>query len=153
MRYTDLWFGRTDFRADCLEAIRYHVTTDAEWTESKGYNVFKKHGPQGYKTPLPGIQMKTLCYGERTLMTEFILSRGSTLPVHAHPYEQTGYLVQGHVRLTIDGESYDVTPGDSWSIPSTTEHGAQILEDSVAIEIFSPVREDYLPDDTETPDR
>ena len=45
--------------------------------------------------------MKTLCYGERTLMTEFILERGSTLPVHSHPYEQTGYLVQGRIRLRI----------------------------------------------------
>jgi len=107
--------------------------------------VFENHSPEGYKTPLPGIQMKTLCYGERTLMTEFLLDRASTLPMHAHPYEQTGYLVKGHIRLTIGGKPHDVAPGDSWCIPSGVEHGAQIVEDSVAIEVFSPVREDYLP--------
>jgi quercetin dioxygenase-like cupin family protein len=89
--------------------------------------------------------MKTLCHGERTLMTEFLLERGASLPLHAHPHEQTGYLVKGHVRLTVGGRSHDVAPGDSWCIPSNVEHGAQILEDSVAIEVFSPVREDYLP--------
>jgi quercetin dioxygenase-like cupin family protein len=39
----------------------------------------------------------------------------------------------------------EAKPGDSWSIPGGTQHGAAILQDSVAIEVFSPVREDYLP--------
>lgn len=107
--------------------------------------MFEKHSSEKYGTPLPGIRMKTLCYGERTLMTEFLLARGSTLPVHSHPYEQTGYLVKGHIRLVIDKQEHEVTPGDSWCIPGGMEHGAQILEDSLAIEVFSPVREDYLP--------
>jgi len=107
--------------------------------------VFQTHGADGYGKALPGIRMKTLCYGAQTLMTEFLLERGSTLPLHAHPHEQTGYLVKGHMRLTIGGVPNDVFPGDSWCIPSSVEHGAQILEDSVAIEVFSPVREDYLP--------
>jgi quercetin dioxygenase-like cupin family protein len=55
------------------------------------------------------------------------------------------YLSYGRIRLSIGSEEYDVTPGNSWCIPSGVEHGAQILEDSVAIEVFSPVREDYLP--------
>lgn len=107
--------------------------------------MFTKHAVGQYKTPLPGIQMKTLCYGERTLMTEFILERGRTLPVHRHPYEQTGYLVKGRIRLRIGQEEHETRPGDSWCIPADVEHGAQILEDSVAVEVFSPVREDYLP--------
>jgi quercetin dioxygenase-like cupin family protein len=108
--------------------------------------VFEKRDLEGYKNPLPGIRMKTLCYGERTLMTEFVLKRQSTLPVHSHPYEQTGYLVKGHIRLRIGYDEHDVRPGDSWCIPSGVDHGAQILGDSVAIEVFSPVRGDYLPD-------
>jgi quercetin dioxygenase-like cupin family protein len=89
--------------------------------------------------------MKTVSYGDRTLMTEFLLARGSTLPRHAHPHEQTGYLVQGHIRLLIGGQEHEVGPGDSWCIPGGTEHGAQSLEDSIVVEVFSPVREDYLP--------
>ena len=105
-----------------------------------------KHGNQeGYRTALPGIQQKTLVYGAKTLMTEFILNRGSTLPQHAHPHEQTGYLVKGRLKLTIGTEAFEARPGDSWCIPGGIVHGAQILEDSVALEIFSPVREDYVP--------
>ena len=107
--------------------------------------MFERHSSEQYKVALPGIRMKTLCYGQRTLMTEFILERGRTLPMHSHPYEQTGYLTAGHMRLSIGGEEHDVRPGDSWCIPMDVEHGAQILEDSIAVEVFSPVRQDYLP--------
>jgi quercetin dioxygenase-like cupin family protein len=108
--------------------------------------VFEKHSSEGYKAALPGIRMKTISYGARTLMTEFVLGQGSTLPIHAHPYEQTGYLVCGCMRLKIGAEEHEVRPGDSWCIPGDVEHGAQILEDSVAVEVFSPVRADYLPE-------
>jgi quercetin dioxygenase-like cupin family protein len=92
-----------------------------------------------------GVRMKTLVYGEKTLFTEFLLQSGHTLPLHAHEQEQTGYLVSGSIRLFIGGDSFDVEPGDSWCIPGGVEPGAEILADSVAIEVFSPVREDYLP--------
>lgn len=108
--------------------------------------MFSKHDSHGYTSPLPGIRMKTICYGERTLMTEFELDRDSDLPLHAHPQEQTGYLVRGRIVLTIGEETCDILPGDSWCVPSNVRHGAKILEDSVAIEVFSPVREDYLPE-------
>ena len=99
----------------------------------------------GYLDALPGIRRKTLSYGDATLMSEFRLQAGHPLPIHDHPQEQTGYLVSGRLRLTIGQETHDVAPGDSWSIPGGMPHGAEVLEDAVAIEVFSPVREDYLP--------
>ncbi|MBN1437540.1 MAG: cupin domain-containing protein [Sedimentisphaerales bacterium] len=107
--------------------------------------MFKKHSKTGYCFALEGIERKTLVYGQETLMTEFLLKAQSTLPQHSHPQEQTGYLVKGRMRLTIGGEEFDVEVGDSWCIPGGVEHGAEIIEDSVAIEVFSPVRADYLP--------
>lgn len=107
--------------------------------------MFSKMSKSGYKKALEGIRMKTLVYGDRTLFTEFLLEKGSVLPSHAHPHEQTGYLVAGRLRLSIGEETFDAQPGDSWCIPGKVMHGAEILEDSVAIEVFSPVREDYLP--------
>lgn len=80
-------------------------------------------------------------------MTEFRLQKGSVLPRHSHAHEQTGYLIQGRIELIIGSHRFDTRAGDSWCIPGGVEHGADILEDSVAIEVFSPVREDYLPGD------
>jgi quercetin dioxygenase-like cupin family protein len=110
--------------------------------------MFQKHSENGYTLAAQGIELKTLVYGERTLMTKFLLKKGSQLPRHSHPHEQTGYLVKGWIRLSIGMDETDVTPGDSWSIPAGVEHGAEVVEDAVAIEVFSPVREDYLPEQT-----
>ena len=107
--------------------------------------MFTPYDSTDYQTPLTGIRQKTLVYGDKTLMTQFVLDRGAVLPRHSHPHEQTGYLVSGRIRLFIDGTTHDCAPGDSWCIPGDVLHGADILEDAVAIEVFSPVREDYLP--------
>lgn len=109
--------------------------------------MFYKHCNNGYKQALAGIKMKTLVYGDKSLIAEFRLEKGSLLPHHAHPNEQTGYLVSGRIRLSIGDASFDVEPGDSWCIPGNIAHQAEIIEDAVAIEVFSPVREDYLPDE------
>ncbi len=108
--------------------------------------MFYKRSNNGYKQVLDGIKLKTLVHGDKTLFAEFRLEKGSHLPRHAHPQEQTGYLISGRIRLSIGEESFNVEPGDSWCIPGNVEHQAEIIEDSVAIEVFSPVREDYLPD-------
>lgn len=107
--------------------------------------MFTKSAPDGYQTPMQGIALKTLVHGDKTLMTEFRLKKGSILLRHAHPHEQTGYLVSGRIRLHIGDRSYECSPGDSWCVPGDAEHGADIIEDAVAIEVFSPVREEYLP--------
>ena len=107
--------------------------------------MFEKRSESGYRPALDGIERKTLAHGERTLMTEFRLRQGAVLPRHAHRHEQTGYLVSGLIRLSIGTEEYAAEAGDSWCIPGGVEHGADILEDSVAVEVFSPVRDDYLP--------
>jgi len=114
----------------------------------------------GYQRAADGVERKTLVHGERTLMVRFRLAAGSGLPPHSHPHEQTGYLVSGRARFTVGGdttgsdtvggdtaggETTEVGPGDSWCIPGGVEHSLVVLEDSVAVEVFSPVREAYLP--------
>ena len=98
----------------------------------------------GYVEVLEGIRIKTINYGRNMLMTEFLLQKDALLIEHAHPFEQTGYLVKGAIRLYIDGSERVLKPGDSWNIPSDARHKAEVLEDSIAIEVFNPCREDYL---------
>ena len=111
------------------------------------------HDCDGFVQVLPGIKMKMLVWGLRMLMVEFRLKEGSVLPPHNHPHEQTGYCVSGRLRLVTAGEKRDVAAGDAWSIPGGTEHGAEAIVDSAVIEVFSPVREDYLPDGIELPEK
>ena len=107
-------------------------------------NIYKTSS-QGYIEILEGMKRKTLVFGEHTILAEFKLSAGKIVPLNKHSEEQTGYLVSGHILLFLDGRQHDMKPGDAWAIPIGMPHSVQILEDSVVVEIFSPVRKDYLP--------
>lgn len=108
--------------------------------------MFYKKEISGYRKAVDGAWMKTLVYGEKSLLAEFKLEAGYTLPRHAHEHEQAGYLVSGAIQLTIGETTYDVGSGDSWCVPGNVEHNVRIISDSVVVEVFSPVRKDYLPE-------
>ncbi len=106
--------------------------------------MFYKKNETGYRVVMDGIRLKTLVHGERTLLCEFRIEKGKVLPSHKHHHEQTGYLVSGRMKFIIGDEEFDVEPGDSWCIPGDMEHAAEAFEDSVGVEVFSPVREEYM---------
>jgi quercetin dioxygenase-like cupin family protein len=92
-----------------------------------------------------GVELTPLVHGEKTLMGKFRIAKGAAIPAHSHPHEQTGIMISGRLRFKVDGKVTEVEPGDSWCLPGGVEHSAEALEDSVVVEVFSPVREDYLP--------
>ena len=107
--------------------------------------MFYKKDDSGHKEPIPGVKLKTLTYGEKTLLAEFRNQKGAVLTEHSHPHEQIGYLISGRIAFTIDGKQYLAEPGDSWCIHGGVPHSAETLEDALVIEVFSPVREEFLP--------
>lgn len=106
--------------------------------------MFSKKSDGKFRDMQAGIKMRVASYGDKTLMSEFLMEKGGVIPAHSHPHEQTGYLVSGKIILRIGGESFETLPGDSWCVGSGVEHSAEALVDSVAVEVFSPVREDFL---------
>ena len=107
--------------------------------------MFEKHGTEGYQPALPGIRMKTICYGARTLMTEFVLQQGSTLPAHSHPHEQVSYVAEGEIILLLDDQETRLGAGDVFLVPSGRPHSIQQLTEHVRlVDCFTPIREDFL---------
>jgi quercetin dioxygenase-like cupin family protein len=105
--------------------------------------MFSPFTQSNYVKLLPGIMMKVVAYGDNSLLCEFHLKKDSTVPLHQHAQEQTGYLVSGKMRF-FGGEEFIAEPGSGWSFKGGVMHGVEVLEDSVAIEVFSPIRQDYL---------
>jgi len=106
--------------------------------------MFHSHQDGDYQQILPGIRVKTLVYGEKTLLAEFHMQKGAHFTHHQHAHEQTGFLVSGTLRLTLEEKVYEVHPGDAWCVPPNLGHFAESLSESVMVQVFSPVREDYL---------
>lgn len=91
-----------------------------------------------------GVWLKNLSHGEHTHMTRVRMEKGAVVPEHSHMHEQTGYLISGCLRFFSGEEENVVGEGDSWSFAGGYIHGAEALEETVVIEVFSPLREDYL---------
>lgn len=91
----------------------------------------------------PGLIRRTLVSGDKLMICRFDLDLGVKIPSHAHPHDQAGYVVLGKIRITVDGKSCDLGPGDSYSASSGVLHSAIALEPSVVVDTFSPPREDY----------
>ncbi len=92
---------------------------------------------------LPGVVRRTLTEGERMMLVEVTLAQGAVVPPHTHPHEQIGYLASGRLLFTVGDERRELAAGDSWLVPSNVSHQVTALEPSVAIDIFSPPREEY----------
>ena len=107
--------------------------------------MFEKTKQSGYTELIKGVHLKTLVHGNNMLMTEVKFEKGAVIPPHSHPHEQTGRLISGQLEFLVAGKKIIAKPGDSWNIAGDVEHGATAIEETVVIEVFSPVREDYLP--------
>ena len=105
---------------------------------------FYKRNKEGYRLG-DKVRFKTLAWGEKTSLVEFRPEKGKLARPHKHPYEQIGYLVSGRVMFSIENESFEASPGDSWCVPADAEHALEALEDSLLVEVFSPVRAEWLP--------
>ena len=92
----------------------------------------------------PGIQMQALT-GARVMVNRVVIAPGTVVPEHQPPHEQAGYVLDGLLRLTVEGETWDLLPGDAYVLPGGTRHGAVAgAEGCVVLDVFAPPREDYL---------
>jgi quercetin dioxygenase-like cupin family protein len=93
---------------------------------------------------VPGVHLAQLAVGEAMSVQHFHIEAGEDVPVHSHPHEQTGYIVEGELTFLVgdDGEEVVVGPGDSYVIPSEEAHGAENRGDVgvKGVDIFSPPR-------------
>ena len=82
--------------------------------------------------------------GDREMLAQVYLKRGCLIPMHAHESEQMTYVLQGALRFLIGGEEITVREGEVLHIPSWVEHQAEAIEDTFELDLFSPIRSDWL---------
>jgi len=82
--------------------------------------------------------------GEREMLAQIYLKRGALVPMHAHESEQMTYILQGALRFQVAGEDIVVREGEVLHIPSGAPHQAEALEDTFELDVFSPIRRDWV---------
>jgi len=82
--------------------------------------------------------------GEREMLAQIYLKRGALVPMHSHESEQMTYILQGALKVVVGGEEMTVREGEVLHVPSRIPHQAEALEDTFELDVFSPVRKDWL---------
>ena len=82
--------------------------------------------------------------GDREMLVQVYVKRGCLVPLHAHQSEQMTYVLQGALKFLVAGEDITVREGEVIHIPSGVEHQAEALEDTFELDVFSPVRQEWL---------
>jgi len=94
--------------------------------------------------PAPGIK-RQMVVGQNVMMVRFTFEPLLVTPEHTHPHEQMTLIIKGRVRFSIEGVETIVSAGDVLHFPPHNRHGATMLDEEVVlIDIFSPIREDFL---------
>lgn len=94
--------------------------------------------------PSEGIE-RQMVVGQGVMLCRFRFRPNLVTPEHSHPHEQMSIVVRGRVRFFVEGEERIASPGDVLHFPPDCWHGATMMDEEVElIDIFAPIREDFL---------
>lgn len=92
----------------------------------------------------PGIRRQFLGFNNQLMAVRVWFDKGAIGQLHAHPHTQVSYVESGRFKVTVGAEEKMLKAGDSFFVSPETQHGAVCLEEGVLIDMFSPMREDFL---------
>ncbi len=91
----------------------------------------------------PKIWRKVIS-GEKAMVAQVFIAQGGVVPTHHHESEQLTYILEGALKFELEGKEIIVHKGEVLLIPSNVPHSAVALEDTMDLDIFSPIRVDWL---------
>jgi quercetin dioxygenase-like cupin family protein len=94
----------------------------------------------------PGIQRQVYGYDNKIMLVKVKFEKAAVGAVHQHHHVQASYVESGVFEITIGDEKKILKAGDGFYVPAGMLHGAVCLEPGILIDVFSPYREDFLPD-------
>jgi len=91
-----------------------------------------------------GISRQIFGYNETIMMVKVKFEKGAVGELHKHFHTQVSYVESGSFEMTIGGEKRIIKTGDGFYVHPDVMHGTICLEPGVLVDVFSPVREDFL---------
>lgn len=91
-----------------------------------------------------GVTRKVMAHSDELMMCEISFEKGAIGNMHAHEHLQITYIVEGKFEFTIDGQTHIVSQGDSVYMPSNAVHGVLCLEEGKLVDVFNPMRKDFI---------
>ena len=90
------------------------------------------------------VKRKIMAYEQSLMVVKVAFEVGGVGPLHQHMHVQITHVESGVFEVEIDGQKKVLKAGDAFHIPANILHGAVCLEEGVLIDVFSPMREDFI---------
>jgi quercetin dioxygenase-like cupin family protein len=91
-----------------------------------------------------GVKRKIMAFDDKLMLVKVEFEQGAEGILHRHHHSQITHVESGIFEVQIDGQKKLLTPGDAYYIPSNVLHGCVCMEPGVLIDVFSPMREDFI---------
>lgn len=105
--------------------------------------VYKSTNAGPTLTPEPGMLREVLAHNPQLMLVRHRFEKGWSGARHSHPHHQLVYVTRGHIQFEAEGQTWDLRAGDSVVVDGGVEHRALALDDSEALDVFAPCREEY----------
>ena len=97
-----------------------------------------------WENPGPGIRRQIMGYDGQLMIVKVHFDKGAVGTLHEHYHSQATYVASGRFELTIGDKKQVLEAGDGYYVAPDELHGCICLEEGVLIDVFSPVRADFL---------
>ncbi|MGV3557217.1 cupin domain-containing protein [Larkinella arboricola] len=107
-------------------------------------SLFSNDENQPWEEAGPGVRRKIMAYDANLMLVKVQFEAGGIGAVHHHYHTQMSYIESGRFAITIGDETRELKAGDVYHVPPNIPHGALALEAGMLVDVFTPMREDFL---------
>lgn len=106
--------------------------------------VFIENGEVAWEQTAEGVKRKIMSYDDKLMLVKVSFEKGAVGQLHQHYHSQITHVESGSFEVQINGDKKVLRAGDAYYIPPHVLHGCVCLEPGVLIDVFSPMREDFI---------
>ena len=122
--------------------MAWRILCEEEYSLMKG--IFVRHDDTNLQDLGNGNTRRILAWNDDLMAVEVGFEAGAEGALHTHAHTQCSYVLSGRFRYTVEGESVELSAGDSVVVPGGAVHGTLCIEAGTLLDVFTPVRRDFL---------
>jgi quercetin dioxygenase-like cupin family protein len=109
---------------------------------------FVKRADAAWQVMAEGVRRQVLGHGTDLMIVRVEFRAGAVGALHHHPHRQASYVESGRFNVTVGAEVSEIVAGDCFYVSADVPHGVLAIEEGVLIDVFTPIRDDFLPSTT-----
>lgn len=113
---------------------------------TESIKVFIENSEIAWEQMDTSVKRKVMAWDDKLMLVKVAFEKGGVGSLHQHPHTQISHVESGLFEVEVSGEKKVLKAGDAFFIPPNAIHGAVCLEAGVLIDVFSPMREDFVTD-------